>query len=183
MSGYPDGGYDSPRPLSEQELAAARSAAQVPGVLLLLTGFLSLVGSVWGLVQLPQVPAQMDEAMAQIEADPNVPREQKDGWRNILTQARDAAASPVAWLGYALGIGSSLVVLLGGYKLVTVSGRGLPIAASVLAMIPCTVGCCCVLGVPAGFWALLVLSRADVKAAIAASRQAPPADPDAQYLR
>ena len=183
MSGYPDGGYDSPGPLSPQELAAARSAAQLPGVLLLLTGLLSLIGSVWGLIQLPQVPAQMDDAIARIDADPNIPQEQKDGWRNLLTQARDAAAHPAAWVGYALGIGSSLVVLLGGYKLVTLSGRALPIAGSVLAMIPCTVGCCCVLGVPAGFWALVVLSRADVKAAIAAGRALPPADPDAQYLR
>lgn len=183
MSGSPDDRFDTPRALDPRELAAARSAAQIPGVLLIVTGVLSLIGSVIGLIQLPQMPAQMDQAMAQIEADPNIPAEQKAAWKDAITTMKQVAEHPGAIAGYVLGIVASLVVVLGGIKLMNLSGSTLPMIGSVFAMIPCTVGCCCVLGVPAGIWALVVVNRSDVRAAIAARRSLPPHDPDAQYMR
>jgi hypothetical protein len=36
------------------------------------------------------------------------------------------------------------------------------IAASIVAMIPCVSPCCCI-GLPVGIWALVVLSKGDVK--------------------
>ena len=76
-----------------------------------------------------------------------------------------------------------VLILLGGVKLMNLSGTGLPITGSILAMIPCTSSCCCLIGLPAGIWALVVLSRPDVKAAIAANRSGRSMNPDDQYMR
>jgi ABC-type proline/glycine betaine transport system permease subunit len=50
-------------------------------------------------------------------------------------------------------------------------GRGLAIAGAILAMIPLFTCCCCVIGLPVGIWALVVLMNAEVKAAFDAGAQ------------
>lgn len=54
------------------------------------------------------------------------------------------------------------VVLWGSLKMKKLENYGLCIAASIIAMVPCLCPCC-LLGLPFGIWALVVLSRADVK--------------------
>jgi hypothetical protein len=54
------------------------------------------------------------------------------------------------------------IVLWGSLKMKKLENYGLCIAASIIAMIPCLCPCC-LLGLPFGIWALVVLSRADVK--------------------
>jgi hypothetical protein len=39
------------------------------------------------------------------------------------------------------------------------------VIASVAAMLPCTVSCCCILGLPVGIWSLVVLMKPEVKQA------------------
>lgn len=70
--------------------------------------------------------------------------------------------------GSALATVCSLIITLGGVKMRGASGRGLAMAGSVLSMIPCT-SSCCLIGLPIGIWALVVLNNPDVKAAFAAS--------------
>jgi hypothetical protein len=41
---------------------------------------------------------------------------------------------------------------------------GLCVAAAIIALVPCTSPCCC-LGLPIGIWALVVLTKAEVKTA------------------
>jgi hypothetical protein len=41
---------------------------------------------------------------------------------------------------------------------------GLAMTASIVAMIPC-ISPCCILGLPFGIWALVILNRPEVKAA------------------
>lgn len=57
------------------------------------------------------------------------------------------------------------VVLFGGIKMKNLQSYGLAMAATIIAMLPCTVGWCCVLGLPLGIWALVVLMKPEVKAA------------------
>ena len=47
-------------------------------------------------------------------------------------------------------------------------GRGLAMTGSVLSMIPCLSGCC-IVGLPVGIWALVVLNNPDVRAGFAAT--------------
>ena len=57
------------------------------------------------------------------------------------------------------------VVLFGGLKMKNLQSYGLAMAAAIMAMLPCTVGWCCLLGLPLGIWALIVLMKPEVKAA------------------
>ncbi len=55
-------------------------------------------------------------------------------------------------------------VLIGAIKMKNLSGYGLAMTAAIVAMIPC-ISPCCLLGLPLGIWALLVLADPSVKAA------------------
>ncbi|MFO0826379.1 MAG: hypothetical protein U0792_25215 [Gemmataceae bacterium] len=182
MSGYPDDRFDGPPAPNQRNLEAAQSAVQAPGVLLIVTGVLSLLSSVWGLIQLRTVPAQVDQALAQIEADPKIPNDQKESWREMCKTMKEVAEHPAAVVGYILGMISSVIVAVGGVKLMNLSGTAFPIVGSILAMIPCTVGCCC-LGFSTGLWGL---ARAVSFGCESRHRRSPgggDSDPDAEYLR
>jgi hypothetical protein len=64
----------------------------------------------------------------------------------------------------SLGILISGVIFYGGLKMKRLENHGLAVAASILAIIPCT-SPCCLLGIPVGIWALVVLSKPEVKSA------------------
>lgn len=69
-------------------------------------------------------------------------------------------------IGSAIAAVCGLVITIGGMKMRNATGRGLAMTSSILAMIPCT-SSCCLIGLPVGIWALVVLSNPDVKAAFA----------------
>jgi hypothetical protein len=52
-------------------------------------------------------------------------------------------------------------VLFGAIKLLRLQNFGLVMAAVIVAMLPCQ--CCCLLGLPFGIWALVVLNKPEVK--------------------
>jgi hypothetical protein len=54
-------------------------------------------------------------------------------------------------------------ILAGGISMLTLRLYGLSVAGSIIALIP-TVGPCCILSLPFGIWALVVLSRSHIRA-------------------
>jgi hypothetical protein len=58
----------------------------------------------------------------------------------------------------------SAFVLYGGIQMMNLRNRSLVMIAAVVAMVPC-IGPCCLIGVPVGIWALVLLSKPEVKAA------------------
>ena len=58
----------------------------------------------------------------------------------------------------------SILILVGGLKMRKLENYGLAMAASIVAMIPC-ISPCCLIGVPIGIWAVVVLSKPEVKSA------------------
>jgi len=54
-------------------------------------------------------------------------------------------------------------VIYGAMQMKVLRNWNLSLAASILAMLPCS--CCCLLGLPAGIWALIVLMKPEVKGA------------------
>lgn len=73
-------------------------------------------------------------------------------------------------LGGTLGMVSNLlglvlysVAIWGALKMKALQSYGLSVASAVIVMLPCS--CCCLIGLPIGIWALVVLLNADVKAA------------------
>ncbi len=63
-----------------------------------------------------------------------------------------------------IGIIIGVIVLVGAMKMRKLESYGFAMTASVLAMIPC-VSPCCILGLPFGIWAIVVLSKPEVKEA------------------
>jgi predicted Zn finger-like uncharacterized protein len=74
-------------------------------------------------------------------------------------------ADPAYMMGRMVGAGIAVVwgifVLIGAHKMKTLESYGLAMTGAIVAMLPCNG--CCLLGLPFGIWALVVLSNAEVK--------------------
>ena len=67
--------------------------------------------------------------------------------------------------GFAgLGMLLAIIIFLGGLKMKQLKSYGFAMTASVIAMVPC-VSPCCLVGLPVGIWAIVVLNKPEVKAA------------------
>jgi hypothetical protein len=93
----------------------------------------------------------------------------------VMGSSIPANAQVPAWLtmlagpiGMALGIISimlSVLILFGAIKMKRLESYGLAMTASIIAMIPCVSFPCCIIGLPIGIWAVVVLSKPEVKSA------------------
>lgn len=66
--------------------------------------------------------------------------------------------------GIFLGLALHGLTIFGGISMLTLKRWGFCLAGAIAMMLPCS-GCCCCLGIAAGIWSLVVLNRADVRAA------------------
>jgi hypothetical protein len=67
-----------------------------------------------------------------------------------------------------LAITGGVLIILGALKMKKVESYNSAMAASIIAMIPC-VSPCCILGLPFGIWALVILSKPEIKTAFGRS--------------
>jgi hypothetical protein len=145
---------------------AARQRVQVPAILLIVAGVVSLVMEIFpametfGAMVMP--PAQFE---AQMEQQNPQSREQMKqlGWTPQGMQ------QGIAW---GFGIWSllnplaSILVIVGGVCMLRLKGYSWAVFASVLSALPfCACSGCCGLGQIAGLWALVVLLNPEVRAA------------------
>lgn len=167
MSRDLDDRYDDDSARSRRDrFQEAKASVSVPAVLLIVIGALGLLYSAIEIINRDSTIAKFDEMSAQIEADPKITREQKDFWVNMFNSAKDTMQSPITLVFYIGHVIGSLLVMIGGIKMLQLSGPAFPTIGSVLALTPC-IGCCCVPGLPIGIWALVVLNRPIVRAAMA----------------
>jgi len=66
-------------------------------------------------------------------------------------------------VGEVLGLVLASIIIYGALEMKRVRNYGMAMAAAIIAMLPCHG--CCIVGLPFGIWALVVLNDADVKAA------------------
>jgi hypothetical protein len=81
----------------------------------------------------------------------------KDAWANMFS-------GTLAVVSSIIGLLVSGLILFGAMKMKKLENYGLVMAATILAMIPCF-SPCCLLGLPLGIWALVVLLKPEVKSA------------------
>jgi len=75
-------------------------------------------------------------------------------------------ASSVGSFGYAaniIGLGVGIFLIWGCTQMMSAQKYGIAMTVAIISMIPC-VAPCCILGIPFGIWALVVLSDTHVKA-------------------
>lgn len=156
---------------------AGRRKVKGPAIGLIATAVLTLglVGYEVYQFQTGAVDAEFEKQMKQIDENKGIPADQKKMQKDILVMIRDGikAAGLPMYGAQALVL---LLLLLGGVQMLRLSSRGLSYTAAVLAMIPCVTSYVCLLGLPFGIWAIVVLGHPDVKAAFAARRGRPDRD-------
>jgi hypothetical protein len=88
----------------------------------------------------------------------------------MATQAQGNEALAQMFSGAAgavfagIGMVVAVVIFLGALKMKKLESHAFAMAASILAMLPC-VSPCCLVGLPIGIWALVVLNKPEVKSA------------------
>ena len=71
--------------------------------------------------------------------------------------------SVCVYAGFAVLL--NILVIVGAVKMKNLESWGLALTAAILAVIPCISSCCCILEIPFGIWALVVLNDPAVRAA------------------
>ena len=84
---------------------------------------------------------------------------------NVPPQVQQWMALIQGPVGAAIYLVLALVnafVLFGAIKMLRLQSHGLVLTALIVAMLPCAT-CCCLLGLPFGIWALVVISKPEIK--------------------
>lgn len=123
---------------------------QAPAIALMVFGSLCLVASIFGTVN------------ALIAAPPVMPADSPE-WAVQLTKN---SVGPLAAGIQSVFIAVALFILFGAVQMLRLKMWGVAMAASIVSMLNFG-SCCCIVGLPLGIWALVVLLMADVKQAFA----------------
>jgi len=139
-------------------LPAGRAASRVsgPAIALIVVGILSLCEQILGLMgnifQVAVLP-QMGPGGA--------------GGQD-LPPGFELFVGALGLVSGIVGLILTAVMLIGAMKMKRLEHYGWSMASAIIAIIPCFAGCCCLLRIPFGIWALVVLSDPGVKAAFRA---------------
>lgn len=147
QQGLPVNPYSSPQylepPLAGLPLIeAVKRKVQAPAIFLVICGILGMLAPVGSVVLVVALSA----ANANQNADP-------EGLELIAGQA----SLIVHYICFFVG----LTVIVGAVQMMRVKIRAMGFVAAVLAMLNCSGGCC-LIGIPAGIWALVILCQSDV---------------------
>jgi hypothetical protein len=131
---------------------AALKLVKGPAIGLIVTAILNLVLALWSLVKLIFFHTDISQLYSGIPQfnDPQV------------QQLLHLAYGPLGIINSLFALAMSVLVLIGAMKMQSLRSFGFAFAAAILAMIPCLTPCC-VLGLPFGIWALVVLNKPEVK--------------------
>jgi hypothetical protein len=159
-------GFSAPPTLGGVPMAGqqdAMNAVKNPAICLILTGALNLALSLWSILQAIIAPMDVNKQLA---AYPqlNDPQVQK-----LLN---DPQTQKIIHFFYSVGfqVGEGLFVLVmsalvlwGALSMKSLRNYEFAVVAAILAIVPCLTPCC-LIGLPFGIWALVVLRRPGVKA-------------------
>src|SRR5882724_12507833 len=129
--------------------AAALSKVSAPAICLMIAGgltvafwLLSIIGGIMG----------FDEQYARASRANQSPEVQR-----AMEKIRGPLTTAIRVIGLAIGG----FVIFGGIKMKKLESYGVCIAASIVALLPCSF--CCLFALPIGIWSLVVLNSAEVK--------------------
>jgi hypothetical protein len=166
-----DDGYGRP---GGDVIERAKAKVKGPAIGLIVVGVFLLIAAIMNSVQVATggLDTQFEELRTKMRSDASKTQEQKDKAVEIvdLYEKITIPALPV-YVGIFVIVG--LLLIFGGIKMMNLKSRGLVMTSSILAMIPCFSSVCCLIGLPIGIWAIVVLSNPDVKAGYAAMSRSP----------
>ena len=146
-----------PAPFAPAEVQDEMALKMVkpPAVALQVTAILNLLFGIWDLVKLIFFPAKPGQipGLEQIN-DPHLQAQMENIFR--MTNG------PIGIISVLVALAISLFIFFGARKMQALRSYEFAFIAAILAMIPCLTPCC-LIGLPFGIWALVVLCRKEVK--------------------
>ena len=124
----------------------ARERVLLPAIFLMISGGLGFAYAVFN-------AAVFFSGMNENQPNPFIKEDP-----NLKNQPGYKAVQYTVVVGTVIG---SAIVFFGGLQMKNLKNRGFVMFSSILAMTPCN--CCCILGLPFGIWALVVLNDEAVK--------------------
>lgn len=131
-----------------------REALNVPGILFMVFGGLTVMYALFGLVSSVIQGADTAAQLKPLLDNPDLPPAAK--------QLLSTMAGPGAKVLNLLNMGLAAFVAFAGFQMRNLKSYGVAIAGSVVMMLPCG-SCCCVLTMPIGIWALVTLMKPEIK--------------------
>ncbi len=143
----------APTPMSVPHAApVAGNAAQLvagPAIGLIVTASLGGLAQIAGILM---SALGAGAGMAGMEGQPDAP-----AWANAMSGG-------IGIISGIVGLIMAVVILLGALKMKKLENFNFAMTASVIAMVPC-ISPCCLIGLPIGIWALVMLNKPEVKSA------------------
>jgi len=127
--------------------AVARQKVAGPAIGLMITGGLGLATNLLSLV---------------IHLLRSAPQPTPPGLPPQFAQIIEMMNGPMGVVLAVFGLAVSGFILFAGLQMQKLHGRGLAMAAAIVAIVPCF-SPCCLLGIPIGIWALVVLMKPEVR--------------------
>jgi hypothetical protein len=140
---------------AENQDQTALKMVKSPAVALKITAILNLVFGVWDLLKLIFFPAKPGQipGLEQIN-DPQLQAQLENIFR--ITNG------PIGIISVVVALAISFLIFIGASKMQALRSYEFAFIAAILAMIPCLTPCC-LIGLPFGIWALVILCRKEVK--------------------
>ena len=139
----------APMPVSSVD---AMQLVQGPAMGLIITAILGLLAQAAGII-MNVLGVGMNAAGMQGQGQGG----EEMAWANMMTGAAGI-------VGAIIGIVMGVIILMGALKMKKLESYSFSMVAAVIAMVPC-ISPCCLVGLPIGIWALVVLNKPEVKSA------------------
>ena len=135
---------------------AALQLVKGPAIGLKVTAILNIILAAWSLVRMAIFPPRMEQFNSSLQQLNNPQLEQ------LFQKWMHMTYGPLGAVDSLLGLGLSVLILIGAARMQSLRSYEFALTAAILAMVPCLTPCC-LIGLPFGIWAVVVLSRAGVK--------------------
>ena len=135
---------------------AALQLVKGPAIGLKVTAILNIILAAWSLVRMAIFPPRMEQFNSALQQLNNPQLEQ------LFQKWIHMTYGPLGAVDSLFGLGLSVLILIGAARMQSLRSYEFALTAAILAMVPCLTPCC-LIGLPFGIWAVVVLSRAGVK--------------------
>ena len=143
----------------------ARSKVAAPAIALLVEGILFVLFALWGVVMAALSLAGLNPFVnSQREQFEQMQQQNGPGAEFLETMMKmsETMQGPLGLVLNLIPLTIAVVVIFGALRMKSLRSYGLALASAILGMIPCFSPCCLV-GLPIGVWAIVVLMDPTVK--------------------
>ncbi|MGA2786659.1 MAG: DUF4339 domain-containing protein [Verrucomicrobiota bacterium] len=135
---------------------AALQLVKGPAIALKVVAILNIVLAAWSLVRMAFFSPNPQQFNSELQQLNNPQLEQ------LFQKWMHLAYGPLGAVESLFGLALSVLILIGAARMQSLRSREFAFAAAIMAMVPCLTPCC-LIGLPFGIWALVVLNKPEVK--------------------